>query len=262
MTRRQFNTVATIRSTMRARPSLARSNKGVCLGPEIEHEMPPYPEPTPIFHITALDNVRSIAQTGAILSRSLVAQQGLVSSDMAYQHIQGRRAVRRIPIPPGGTLHDYVPFYFAPRSPMLFTINNGNVPGCDYRQDDIAHLVVHAQAVLVGRHRFVFSDIHAALDYARFFDDLAQLAEIDWRIFFELPQIEGYCKYWQNRHGTPHHVCRLETRQAEFLVHQSLPIAAVSEIGVRTAAGAARVLAALGGTGWNPTVRVVPGWYF
>ena len=74
--------------------------------------------------------------------------------------------------------------YFAPRSPMLYTINNGNVPDCNYRQDDIVHLVAHAQSV---GDRFVFSDMHAAFDYARFFDDLAQLSEIDWRIFFESP---------------------------------------------------------------------------
>jgi hypothetical protein len=224
--------------------------------------VPPHPEPTPIFHITPIDNLASIARAGAFFSRSRVAQQGLVTGNIAYQHIQGRRAVRRIPIAPGGTLHDYVPFYFAPRSPMLYTINNGNVPDCNFRQDDIVHLVAHAQAILVGGHRFVFSDIHAALDYARFFDDLAQLTEVDWRIFFEPPRMEGYCKYWHNRHDTSHHVRRLETRQAEFPVHQGLPIAAVFEIGVRTAEGAARVRAALAGTKWNPPVRVVPGWYF
>ena len=177
----------------------------------------PYPVPTPVFHITPIDNLASIAKVGAILSKTRVAQQHLVAGNIAYQHIQGRRAVRRIPIAPGGTLHDYVPLYFGPRSPMLYTINNGNVPDCNYRQDDIVHLVAQAQSVHNGGHRFVFSDIHAALDYARFFDDLAQLSEIDWRIFFEHPQIGGYCKYWQNRHGTPHHVRRLETRQAGVL---------------------------------------------
>jgi hypothetical protein len=103
-------------------------------------------------------------------------------------------------------LHDYVPFYFAPRSPMLYTINNGNVPGCNHRQDDIVHLVGDTQSVLAAGHRFVFSDIHAALDYARFFDDLTDLKQIDWRIFFEQPMLEGYCKYWQNRHS-PHIIC-------------------------------------------------------
>src|SRR5206468_1386651 len=100
-------------------------------------------DPTPIFHITAIDNLRSIATQGSLVSKNMAAAQNLAAADIAYQHIQGRRAARAIPIVPAGSLHDYVPFYFAPRSPMLFTINNGNVPGCQYRQDDIAHLMAH-----------------------------------------------------------------------------------------------------------------------
>jgi hypothetical protein len=92
----------------------------------------PYPVPTPVFHITPIDNLASIAKVGAILSKTHVAQQHLVAGNIAYHHIQGRRAVRRIPIAPGGTLHDYVPLYFGPRSPMLYTINNGNVPDCNW----------------------------------------------------------------------------------------------------------------------------------
>jgi len=220
------------------------------------------PDPTRIFHITAIDNLTSIATSGALLAKLQATAKGLVAANIAYEHIQGRRAVRNVPIAPGGTLHDYVPFYFAPRSPMLYTINRGNVPGCNYRQDDIAHLVSTAQIVCNGGHRIVFSDIHAALDYARFFDDLANLTEIEWTIFFETPLREGYCLYWQNRHTPAHHMRRLEIRQAEFLVHRQLPIAAISEIGVRTAEAADRVKQALAGSGWNPTVRVVPGWYF
>jgi hypothetical protein len=145
---------------------------------------------------------------------------------------------------------------------MLMTINSGNVAGCDYRQDDIVHLASNAQIIRDGGHQFVFSDLHAAKDFAEFFSDLAQLDQIDWRIFFEAPLIEGYCKYWNSRHAPPHHMYRQESRMAEFLVHQQLPIAAISEIGVRTAQGEARVRDSLKGTGWNPTVRVVPGWYY
>jgi hypothetical protein len=215
-----------------------------------------------VFHITAIDNLASIAAQGSLLAKNQAAAHGLVAANIAYAHIQGRRAARIVPIGPGGTLHDYVPFYFAPRSPMLYTINNGNVPDCDYRQDDIAHLVSTVQIASEGDRRIVFSDIHAALDYARFFDDLGSLTEIDWTIFFEPPLREGYCLYWQNRHTPPHHIRRMEIRQAEFLVFHELPIAAISEIGVRTTAAAARVKEVLAGSGWNPSVRVVPGWYF
>ena len=47
--------------------------------------------------------------------------------DIAYQGIQDRRATTRVPCGAEGVLHDYVPFYFAPRSPMLYTIHKGNV---------------------------------------------------------------------------------------------------------------------------------------
>jgi ssDNA thymidine ADP-ribosyltransferase, DarT len=101
-----------------------------------------YPDPTLVFHITAIDNLKSTADKGAIVSKNCIAEAGLTASDIAYEEVQGLRAAKLIQegrkgnlsnqVGSGGTLHDYVPFYFAPRSPMLFAINNGNVPGCDF----------------------------------------------------------------------------------------------------------------------------------
>jgi hypothetical protein len=221
-----------------------------------------YRVPTPIFHITAINNLASIGSAGALLSKRLVKERGLVAADIAFGQVQDRRAVKQIPIPPGGTLHDYVPFYFAPRSPMLMTINSGNVPGCDYRQDDIVHLVSAAQVIGDGGQSFVFSDFHAVKAYATFYDNLAHLDEIDWRIFFEPPLLDGWSKYFFNRPEPAHHMNRQESRMAEFLVLQQVPVAAISEIGVRTERGEAQIRAALAGTGWNPDIRVVPNWYF
>jgi hypothetical protein len=39
---------------------------------------------------------------------------------------------------PGGTLDQYVPFYFGPRSPMMLTYKNGNVTG---KREDISEPV-------------------------------------------------------------------------------------------------------------------------
>jgi hypothetical protein len=232
----------------------------------------PYPQPTQVFHITAIDNLKLIAQQGAIYSKNLVAELGIAAVDIAYEEVQDRRANKAIQmgpagelkddVGPGGTLHDYMPFYFAPRSPMLGAINKGRVPGCDYRQDDIAHLVSNAQAIGDAGHQFVFTDFHALKAYASFFDDLAHLDVIDWPLFFERPSIEGYCMFWNSNPKPPHYARRQQTRMAEFLVYKKLPIAAISEVGIRTAAGEARIRAALEGTGWNPTVRTLPGWYF
>jgi ssDNA thymidine ADP-ribosyltransferase, DarT len=222
----------------------------------------PVPDPTPIFHITPIVTLASIARCGGLLSKNEVQRRGLTTANIAYENIQGRRSMKPVPCGLGGTIHDYVPFYFAPRSPMLFTINRGNVPGCAYRQGDIVHLVADAQLIRDRARPFVFSDIHAARDYARFFDDLRDLDQIEWTIFFEPPLRDGYCIYWQNRHASPQHVRRKEIRQAEFLVHEVVPLAAISQIGVSTAQAEHRVRAALTGTGWTPEVQVRPGWYY
>jgi len=74
--------------------------------------------------------------------------QGLESVGIAYQHIKDRRARKRVPAGPGGTVADYVPFYFAPRSPMLYAITRGLVPGYDGGQSSVVHLVTSTDAVV------------------------------------------------------------------------------------------------------------------
>jgi hypothetical protein len=223
--------------------------------------LPDVPKLTPIFHITAIDNLPSIALQGGLLAKSRVAALGVQAADIAYQQIQGRRAVKAVPLGPGGNLHDYVPFYFAPRSPMLKTIDGGNVAGCRYRQRDIVHLRTSVERVIEMGGRYVFSNANAAIAIVEFFNDIIRLDEVDWSLLLENPRIEGYCKYWNNRADNPRYVRRMEKRMAEFLVHDSVPLGAIDEIGVLDQAGHQRVADALAGTEWRPQIRVVPGWY-
>jgi hypothetical protein len=222
----------------------------------------PHRHPTLIFHITAIPNLAGMANAGELLSKTLVSPLGIQAADIAYQNIQGRRAGRAVPISPNGILHDYVPFYFAPRSPMLMTINSGNVPNSPYRQDDIVHLVSNAQAIAALGLPFVFTDLHAALDYAHFFGALEDLKEIAWDLFYEAPQFDGYCQFWMSKHTPAKYAQRKEIRQAEFLVHERLPLAAITQIGVRNESMEARVRAALAGTNWQPEIVRHPGWYY
>ncbi len=73
--------------------------------------------------------------------------EGVLSiyTSIAHQNIQDRRAYTQVPCGPRGWLHDYVPFYFGVRSPMLFTISRGNVEGYDRDQEDVIYLVSTAQ---------------------------------------------------------------------------------------------------------------------
>jgi hypothetical protein len=223
--------------------------------------VPQPPNPVPLFHITAIDNLALIAASSMLFSKSELVRRGLTHASIAYEHIQDRRSQRAVNVAPGGVLHDYVPLHFAPRSPMLFTINQGNVPNCPYTQVDIVHLCTTVQDVAAAGLPFVFSDYHAVLDFARFSNNLGELDRIDWPIFFEAPQRGGYCPYWLND-SSARHMRRKETRQAEFLVHQQMPIAVVKEIAVANDAAATRVSTVLQQAGWNVQIKSVPAWYY
>src|SRR5580658_5263730 len=70
---------------------------------------------------------------------------------------------------------EFVPFYFCPRSPMLYTVNLGNTgraPGC---QSSIVHLVTTVAAALQQNRPFAISDGNAGAGYATFRGDLAAL---------------------------------------------------------------------------------------
>jgi hypothetical protein len=73
---------------------------------------------TPIFHITSILNLDSILKCSKLLALNYLREIDFKS--IANNDVQGRRSQISINHPPYGTLHDYVPFYFAPRSPMLY----------------------------------------------------------------------------------------------------------------------------------------------
>jgi ssDNA thymidine ADP-ribosyltransferase, DarT len=223
----------------------------------------PAPKPTRLFHITAAVNLAAICNARALVSKNHGAAAGVNYQNIAYAGAQGARAVRQVPDPPGGSIHDYVPFYFAPRSPMLFTIDHGNVPGCAWRQADIVHLETTVEHIVARGLPFVFYDRNATLDYSKPCTTLADLdAAIAWDLITEPPQLDGYCKYWKTNPSNPRYADRMERRQAEFLVKARMPIECLTRMGVIDAARKAHVEGILEAAGVAVRVDVMPEWYF
>ena len=81
---------------------------------------------TAIYHITHKDNLPRIISMGGVYAQSQMKCKTIEYSNIAHGGIQDRRSETIVPCGPGGCLHDYVPFYFAPRSPMLYAIKMGN----------------------------------------------------------------------------------------------------------------------------------------
>ena len=78
-------------------------------------------------------------------------------------------------------LYDYVPFYFAPRSPMLCAISHGRVKSY-LNQADVIHLVSTVDKVKNDGLRFVFTDGHAIMAFSQFYNDLGDLDKVDWKV--------------------------------------------------------------------------------
>jgi len=222
----------------------------------------PVPNPVRLFHITAFANLPDICVAGSLLSKNAGASAGIAYQNIAHVGAQGARSIKAVPNPPGGMVHDYVPFYFAPRSPMLFAVNGGKVAGCDWRQQDIVYFETTVERVTAGGSSFVFYDRNATLAFSMSYSDLARLDVIAWDLLTEAPQLDGFCKYWQNSHSNPRYADRMERRQAEFLVRDRVPLANVLKIGVIDEVRAQEVRTILATAGVDSPVEVKRDWYF
>src|SRR4029079_3294236 len=96
---------------------------------------------TLIYHITHVRNLPSILEQGGLWCDGEAARQDLCATEIAHDHIKQRRARMPVTVGPGGSLADYVPFYFAPRSPMLYAIHQGGVDFYSEGQEEVLHLV-------------------------------------------------------------------------------------------------------------------------
>ena len=205
----------------------------------------------PIYHITSIQNLPNILIDGGLWCDRIVMQRNLAHVSIAHQHIKNRRIQKAVPCGSGGTVADYVPFYFAPRSPMLFVIHKGGVDGYQEGQAPILHLVSSIEAVQTSGRSFVFSDGHAEMDISQFFTDLNDLNKLDWQIMGE--------RYWND---TLEDGDRKRRRQAEFLVYQFFPLDLVAAIGVINQQMAQQVSGLLQPLLRKPIVRVEPTWYY
>jgi hypothetical protein len=221
------------------------------------------PSSTRLFHITALENMPAIARAGALLAKNQLSAQGQLYTNIAYAGAQGKRARKTVPLGRGGLLHDYVPFYFAPRSPMLAAINGGNVP--DFANGQVGVVTLEttvSKAIAHDPAGFVIYDMNATLDYSTAYATLNDLDKVAWDLLFETPRADGFCTYWNSKQSPEKYSQRKEKRMAEFLVHQQVPFAAVSCIGVANDVAQQKLRLLLTGSPLQALIAVRSDWYY
>jgi hypothetical protein len=165
------------------------------------------PEPTPILRFIHVDNIPVYLTRGGLHASNCIPDDGMAYKTIHNVDIQSHRPVKQINCGPCGVIHDYIPFYFGPLSPMMLQLKTGQVEGYSEGQDPLVYLVSTAQEVCDSGTGFVFSDGHGIADFTSWFDDLADLDKIDWDMAKE--------RYWSDNVNDMDRQCR---KQAEFLV--------------------------------------------
>ncbi len=202
-----------------------------------------------IFRLTHYKNLPFILQHGIQCPNSNIKDEGFIP--IGFKTLVDYRSDRVVPVEPGGTLADYIPFYFWYRSPMLYVIHKGNDPEV-YKtpQHEVLYLVSGINELLANRCRFLFTDRHAKLDYTVFYDNPEDLVKLNW----------AYIKseQWGSQYGSD----RKEIKQAECLVHRVVPTAAISGIAVANQEMETIVNTILSEKKCGIPVKVKPNFYF
>lgn len=125
-----------------------------------------------ICHMTAISNLENIILSDGLLCKNKMSENSVQYNDIANHDVQDKRSQTFVPFPPGGDLHSYVPFYFWGQTPMLL-VNKS-------RQSDIVFIVTTTEVVMKAGLPFAFTDRHAVIKYAKFYNNLDELEKLDW----------------------------------------------------------------------------------
>jgi hypothetical protein len=209
------------------------------------------PQKPKIYHIVHVDRLPSIVAAGFLWCDAEVIRHALAGTTIGMSRIKQRRLTLPLNSHPDLHVGDCVPFYFCPRSVMLYLIYQGNHPDLEYRggQAPILHLEADLHATVAWaqaqQRRWAFTLSNAGSYFFEDRCDLACLDEIDWAAVQALD--------WQQ--------CK-EGKQAEFLLEHSFPWHLIERIGVLNYTIYQQVVKALPLNGHRPTVKICEDWYY
>lgn len=205
----------------------------------------------PVYHITHIDNLRCIIDAGGLFNDKESNNKNFCSVRIGHQHIKERRLQKEVPVFSQTTLGDYVPFYFAHRSPMLFAIHKNKVDGYSDGQNPIIYLVTYINDLIKFSSDWCFTDGHAVEEITNFYTDLKDLVKVDWSV------IDLWS--WKN---TEEDSDRKRRKQAEFLVKDFIPWSCINEIVVINDSFKNQVQEILNNYGYKLKITVQSSWYY
>lgn len=207
-----------------------------------------------LYHIVHLDRLSSILQDEHLFSDRLISEREDSLVSIGMEHIKSRRLNKsRLTSHPELFVGDCVPFYFCPRSVMLYVINSRTSVDINYRdgQAPIVHLVSDFSTVTTWAEennlRWAFTSSNAGSNYFEDFSNADHLSSLNWKAI--------NAKFWAGE--------LKEGKQAEFLLEKKLPFSLIEEIGVYSAIQKQQVeklLKSIGNTFANVSIK--KDWYY
>lgn len=209
------------------------------------------PSSPKIYHIVHVDRLASIIADGFLWCDAEMQRKSRQGTSIGMSTIKERRLRNRLSSCTDLYVGGCVPFYFCPRSVMLYVIYKRNHPDLTYRggQQPIVHLVADLQEVVAwagqNNRQWAFTLSNAG---SRYFDDhcdLDQLNKINWEA------VEA--RQWRT--------CQ-EEKQAEFLVEHEFPWTLIRHIGVHSEGARDKVQSALVKAPYKPPIQIQQQWYY
>lgn len=218
----------------------------------------PMPTAPKIYHIVHVDRLPSIIEYGVLWCDAEIMQRDPGGTTIGMNDIKQRR-LNTLTLVSHPELHvgSCVPFYFCPRSIMLYLIHRANHPELTYRdgQGPILHLEADLRDTVAWAEqntlRWAFTLSNAGASYFEDYCDLERLSEIDW------DAVQTH--HWSGRDISS---SVKEGKQAEFLIEKSFPWELVSCIGVQSQQIYQQAHTVLKAATHKPSIKIKPEWYY
>jgi hypothetical protein len=164
-----------------------------------------------IYHFTHLDNLESIIQNG-LLSPNLKQGARISHYDVAAGTIQQRRSKMIVKAEPGGTVHDYVPFYFGTTNPMFLSL----VHSKNHDQQFFIFFAIPISRLLLDDA--VFTNASANTETPpEFYSEASDLQKLDWK---SIDNTKWGTKDEEEKHK----------RMAEAMIFEKIQVSEISSI--------------------------------
>ncbi len=201
-----------------------------------------------IFRITHRDNVPYLLAHGVHCRAASSVDPGFV--EIGNPEIIDKRRARMVRDGPRGTLADYVPFYFTPRTPMLYNIVSGYRGLRQRARSEIVVIASSLNTLEAASLEYVVADRNATLLNASIKAGRTLLSELPW----ELWKAHDFQR-------DPNDPEKVERYQAEALVHRHLPASAITAIITYDPATQATVRQQVSDADLEIPVYVQSSWY-